>query len=144
MKKKIFIAAAVIFSSSAAAQTDSTKLLEDVVVSASKYPLKSTQTAKLLTVITQQELAKAGGKDLAQVLTDLGGIFVNGANSSMGKDKAIYLRGASVDHTLVTIDGIPVYDPSGIGGIFDIRNFKRQPEYVVWKRCYSGHHQYHY
>ncbi len=123
MKRKIFIAAAVIFSSAAAAQTDSTTLLDDVVISASKYPLKSSQTAKLLTVITKEELAKAGGKDLAQVLTEMGGLFVNGANSSMGKDKAIYLRGASVDHTLVTVDGIPVYDPSGIGGIFDIRNF---------------------
>ncbi|MFZ1527145.1 MAG: TonB-dependent receptor [Ferruginibacter sp.] len=123
MKKKIFIAAAVIFSSAARAQTDSTKLLEDVVISATKYPLKSSQTAKLLTIITKEELAKAGGKDLAQVLMEMGGLFVNGANSSMGKDKAIYLRGASVDHTLITIDGVPVYDPSGIGGIFDIRNF---------------------
>lgn len=123
MKRKIFIAAAVIFNSTAAAQTDSTKLLDDVLVSASKYPLKSSQTAKLLTVITKEELAKAGGKDLAQVLMEMGGVFVNGANSSMGKDKAVYLRGASTDHTLITIDGIPVYDPSGIGGIFDIRNF---------------------
>ena len=27
-----------------------------------------------------------------------------------------------VDHTLITIDGVPVYDPSGIGSNFDIRN----------------------
>ena len=34
----------------------------------------------------------------------------------------MYLRGAKVEHTLITIDGVPVYDPSGIGSNFDIRN----------------------
>jgi vitamin B12 transporter len=34
----------------------------------------------------------------------------------------VFLRGAAGEHTLITIDGIPVYDPSGIGNNFDIRN----------------------
>jgi vitamin B12 transporter len=41
----------------------------------------------------------------------------------LGKEKNIYLRGARVDYTLITIDGMPVYDASGIGSNFDIRNF---------------------
>lgn len=126
MKKKIFIAAAVIFSSAAQAQTDSTSQMDEVVVTATKTRVKSSQTAKVLTVISKADIERAGGKDLSQLLMEYAGIFINGANSSMGKDKAVYLRGASVDHTLITLDGVPVYDPSGIGGIFDIRNVDLQ------------------
>src|SRR5205814_1295066 len=76
----------------------------------------------VLTVITRQQLERSGGKDLSQVLSEQAGIYIGGANSNPGKDKSIYLRGARVDHTLITIDGVPVYDPSGIGANFDIRN----------------------
>jgi vitamin B12 transporter len=122
MKKKIFIVAAVIISSHLQAQQDSAKLLNEVVVTANKFPIKAILTGKVLNVITKEELEKAGGKDVAQILNEQAGIYIGGANSNAGKDKSIYLRGARVDHTLITIDGIPVYDPSGIGGNFDIRN----------------------
>jgi vitamin B12 transporter len=122
MKKKIFIAAAVIISSQLQAQQDSTKLLNEVVVTATKFPIKAILTGKVLNVITKEQLEKAGGKDLSQILNDEAGVFINGANSNSGKDKSVYLRGARIDHTLITIDGVPVYDPSGIGGNFDIRN----------------------
>ncbi|HWN88720.1 MAG TPA: TonB-dependent receptor, partial [Chitinophagaceae bacterium] len=62
------------------------------------------------------------GKDLSQILTEQAGVYIGGANSNAGKDKSLYLRGARVEHTLITIDGVPVYDPSGIGSNFDIRN----------------------
>ncbi len=128
MKKKIFIAAAVIISSHlytasyGQVEPDSTKNLDEVVVTANKYPNKAILTGKVLNVITNRQLEKAGGKDLAQILNEEAGIYIGGANSNPGKDKSIYLRGAGVDRTLITIDGMPVYDPSGIGGNFDIRN----------------------
>ncbi|MBL0145247.1 MAG: TonB-dependent receptor [Chitinophagaceae bacterium] len=121
MKKKIFIAAAVIISSTAEAQ-DSTKLLNEVVVTAAKFPIKSTATGKVVTIITKDQLEKSGAKDLAQILNEQTGVTINGANSNLGKDKSIYLRGARPEHTLILIDGVPVYDPSGIGSNFDIRN----------------------
>ncbi len=121
--------AAVIFSSSLKAQqiflsrTDSiASTLDEVVLTANKYPNKASLTGKIVVVITKDQLEKSGGKDLAQLLTEQAGIFISGANSNAGKDKSLYLRGGSVSHTLITIDGIPVYDPSGIGGNFDIRN----------------------
>jgi vitamin B12 transporter len=122
MKKKIFIAAAVVISSQLQAQQDSTKLLNEVVVTATKFPIKAILTGKVLNVITKEQLEEAGGKDLSQILNDEAGVYINGANSNLGKDKSVYLRGARIDHTLITIDGVPVYDPSGIGGNFDIRN----------------------
>jgi vitamin B12 transporter len=123
MKKKILFAAAVVCSSVVLAQQDSTKNLDEVVVTATKFPLKTSATGKVLTVITKEQLQKAGGKDLAQLLSDETGIIINGYNSNAGKDKNLYLRGARIEHTLITIDGVPVYDASGIGGNFDIRNF---------------------
>ena len=122
--------AAVMISSQLLAQLvpilreDSTNtLLDEVVLTANKYPNKTSLTGKVITIITREQLEKSGGKDLSQVLTEQAGVFISGANSNAGKDKSLYLRGGYVSHTLITIDGIPVYDPSGIGGNFDIRNF---------------------
>jgi len=120
MIKKVFIAAALFISIDSKAQ-DSTSTLNEVIVTANKFPNKTSLTGKVLTVITREDLEKSGSKDIAQVLTEQAGVFVNGANSNPGKDKSIYLRGAKVDHTLIVIDGVPVYDPSGIGSNFDIR-----------------------
>lgn len=105
------------------AQQDSSKskLLDQVVVTATRYPIKLSETGKVLTVITHEQVERAAGKDLSQLLTEQAGIVVNGAYSNPGKDKAIYLLGASNDYTLILLDGFPVTDPSGIGGAFDLR-----------------------
>lgn len=103
-------------------QAQDTTLLDEVVISANKYANKTSLTGKVVTVITKQQIEQIGGKDLAQILTEQAGVYIGGANSNAGKDKSLYLRGARVDHTLITIDGIPVYDPSGVGSNFDIRN----------------------
>src|SRR5688572_27840235 len=97
------------------------RALDEVVITANKYPTKASSTGKVLNVITRRQLEQAGGKDLSQVLNEQTGIYINGANSNPGKDKTVFLRGAKVDHTLILIDGVPVYDASGIGSNFDIR-----------------------
>lgn len=130
MKKRFFVVAAIIISSQLQAQLvpilpeqdSSGNLLDEVVFTANKYSNKTSLTGKVLTVVSRQQLERSGGKDLSQILTEQAGIYINGANSNPGKDKSLYLRGARVDHTLITIDGVPVYDASGIGGNFDIRN----------------------
>src|SRR4030095_11571215 len=97
-------------------------LLDEVIITANKYPNKTSLTGKVVTIITREQLERSGGKDLSQILTEQAGVYIGGANSNTGKDKSLYLRGARVEHTLITIDGVPVYDPSGIGSNFDIRN----------------------
>ena len=95
--------------------------LDEVVVTASKFPVKTSSTGKVVQVIGRDQLEIAGGKDLSQILTEQAGIYVNGANSNPGKDKSVFTRGAKGDYTLIMVDGVPVYDASGIGGNFDIR-----------------------
>ena len=123
MKKKIFIAAAVIFSSSAQAQ-DSTKLLSEVVVeTATKFPVKQSQTGKVVTVISKEQIEKSSGKTVAQLLNEQAGITVNGAYNAPGNVQTIFLRGASSGRALILLDGIPVNDPSMINNEFDLNLF---------------------
>ena len=121
--RKIFAVAAVFISSPLFAQQDTARPLQEVTVTATKYSTKTTETGKVVTVITRQDIEHAGSRDLSQVITELGGVFINGYTNNAGKEKNIYVRGARVDYTLITIDGIPVYDASGIGSNFDIRYF---------------------
>jgi len=127
MKKKIFIAAAVIISSTAEGQRvtsvsgDSTKLLNEVVVeTATKFPVKQSQTGKVVAVITKEQVEKSSGKTVAQLLNEQAGITINGAYNAPGSVQTIFLRGASSGRTLILIDGIPVSDPSMINTEFDL------------------------
>ena len=97
--------------------------LDNVTLTATKFSTKTTETGKVVVTINRQQIEKAGSRDLSQVITELGGVFINGYTSNAGKEKNVYLRGAKVDYTLITVDGIPVYDASGIGSNFDIRYF---------------------
>src|SRR5512138_640420 len=103
MKKKFFVVAAIIIGSQLHAQQDTTSL-DEVIITANKFPNKTSLTGKVVTIITREQLERSGGKDLPQVLTEQAGVYIGGANSNAGKDKSLYLRGARVDHTLITID----------------------------------------
>lgn len=123
--KKLTIAAFCIagyFSASAQDSTKSTSLSE-VVITATRFPKKVSETGKVVTVISKQDIERSSGKDLSQLLNDQAGILINGAYSNPGKDKSVYLRGAKSDYTVILINGVPVSDPSGIGGAFDLRMF---------------------
>ena len=120
MEKKIFIAAAVLFSSPLYAQKDSTKILDEVVVTATKFPIKQSLTGKVITVINQQQLQRSSGKSLTEVLNTQAGIIVNGSSNVLGTNQDVYLRGAAAGKTLILLDGVPVYDASGISGAYDL------------------------
>ncbi|HKC37665.1 MAG TPA: TonB-dependent receptor [Chitinophagaceae bacterium] len=122
MKKKFLIVAAAFIGSQLTAQEDTTvKTLDEVVMTANKFPQKQSGTGKLITVITKEQIMQSGGKDLSQILNEQAGVVVNGANSNPGKDKSIFFRGATDKYTLLLLDGVPLNDPSGVGGSFDLR-----------------------
>lgn len=135
MKRKFFVVAAVIISSQLCTafrgqaqlvplqrEGDTTiKSLNEVVVTATRFPKKMSETGKVVTVISKKELDRAGGKDIAQILNEQAGLIVNGATSNPGKDKSVFLRGTKTSYTVILINGVPVNDPTGIGGAFDLR-----------------------
>jgi len=137
MKKKIFVVAAILISSQIHSQINSKRkdsdpftiemedsshrILDRVVITASKFPQKQSGTGKLISVITKEQIEKSGGKDLSQLLNEQAGIVINGATSNAGKDKSIFLLGATSAYTLILLDGVPLNDPTGVGGTFDLR-----------------------
>ncbi len=129
MKKGIFIAAAVIFSNHLQAQEspalpDSTsKTLDEVIITANKFPQKQSETGKVVNIITHDQLQKSFGKSLSEILNQQPGININGADNNLGTNQTVYTRGAASSNTLILLDGVPLYDASGISNEFDLNNF---------------------
>jgi vitamin B12 transporter len=120
MKKTFFVVAAVITASQLIAQQDTIKILDEAVVTASKFEQKQSTTGKVVTIITKEQLEKSGGKTLSQVLNEQAGLSIAGAYNALGSVQTIFMRGASTGRTLILMDGIPVNDPSMINNEFDL------------------------
>ncbi len=103
------------------AQTDSTTSgqLDEVVVTATKFPVKQSQTGKVIIVINKATLEKNEGRTIGEILNEQAGVEVNGALNNLGTNQTIYMRGAGSGRTLILVDGIPVSDPSRIDNSFD-------------------------
>ena len=115
--------AAVIISSKLQAQdSTSTKQLEEVIVTATKFQQKQSTTGKVVTVIDQATLQRNAGKTITEIINYQTGIFINGANNNLGTNQDVYFRGAGTGNTLILIDGTPVSDPSQISNSFDLNN----------------------
>ncbi len=97
-------------------------LIPELIITPFKYPVDRNSSWKPTTIIEEEEIQRAVHNDLSVLLDQQAGIGVAGALSNPGKDKSLFLQGAGGEYTLILIDGIPVTDPSGIGGSFDIRN----------------------
>ena len=102
------------------AQQDSSNLLNEVVVTANKVPHKQSETGKVITVIGRDQLDRAGGQQLGDVLNSIAGTTIIGSNNSPGTNLTASVRGASAGNTLILLDGIPVNDPSVNTNYFDL------------------------
>jgi vitamin B12 transporter len=122
--KKTAVVAGIIATSNLFGQNlksiDTTQNLNEIVVTASKVPLKQNQTGKVLTVIGQDILAKNLGKSTTELLNQQVGITVIGAQNNLGTNQELYLRGAASGYTLILLNGMPIYDPSGLNNSFDL------------------------
>ncbi|RYY21862.1 MAG: TonB-dependent receptor, partial [Sphingobacteriaceae bacterium] len=118
-----FMLAKLVFGSTSLFAQDSTRVLKDVVVSATKTDQKQLQTGKVITVITADQISRSQGKNLAQLLNEQAGIIVAGATTNPTANKSIFVRGAASGFAVTLVDGILVSNPSSTGGAFDIRLF---------------------
>lgn len=102
---------------------DSTKVtaLKEVVVSDTKFAQSKEKSGKIIEVITAKELEKKSGQTIANVLSQVAGVEINGNQSPNGKNLGYYIRGGRNRQVVIYIDGIPVTDASGIGVEFDLR-----------------------
>ena len=125
MTRKLFATAFIFAALTAQAQTDTLQgnKLDEVIVTANKYPQKQSTTGKVITVITKDEIEKSSGRTLPQLLNEQAGITINGALNNLGANQTLYMRGAGSGRTLVLLDGIPLNDPTLITNDFDLNLF---------------------
>ena len=109
--------------STAAHAQDTTRVLKDVVVTATRSPTKVSDIGKVVEVITAEQISQAQGQTLPQLLNNVAGITFSGANNAPGISSSLYLRGASTGNTLILIDGFPVNNASAIDNSYDLNTF---------------------
>ncbi len=103
-----------------AQETVKNKNLEEVIVTGNKTEQKLSQTGKVVTIISQDILAKNQGKTTTELLNQQVGITIIGSQNNLGANQDLYLRGASGGYTLILLNGTPIYDPSGTNNGFDL------------------------
>jgi vitamin B12 transporter len=109
--------------STAAHAQDNTTVLNDVVVTATRSPKKLSEIGRVVTVITAQDISRAQGKTLPELLNTVAGITFSGAGNAPGISSDVYLRGALPGNTLILVDGFPVNNASSIDGSYDLNAF---------------------
>ncbi|NOW93787.1 TonB-dependent siderophore receptor [Mucilaginibacter sp. SG564] len=102
---------------------DTTRLLNDVVVTATRSPKKLSDIGRVVTVIPAEQINRSQGKTLPQLLNTVPGLTFSGAQNAPGIATSIYLYGASTGNTLILIDGFPVNNAAAIDGSYDLNAF---------------------
>ena len=106
-----------------AQESDTLKVtnLKEVVVSDTKFAQSKEKSGKIIEVITAKDLEAKKGQNLANVLSQVAGVEINGNQSFNGKNLGYYIRGGRNRQTAIYIDGVPVVDASGINLEYDLR-----------------------
>lgn len=104
-----------------AQEQDSTKTIEEVVISDTKFAQSKEKSGKIIEKITQKDLENRKGQSIATVLSSVAGVEVNGQQSGTGKDLGYYIRGGRNNQVLILVDGTPITDPSGTSIAYDLR-----------------------
>lgn len=109
--------------SSLQVKNDSVKLqlLDEVVVSDSRFALKRENSGKTVIKIDAEELAANQGRSIAELINTKSGIEVNGTRSFAGQNISVFTRGGNNRQVLVIVDGIQVSDPSSVNAEYDLR-----------------------
>jgi vitamin B12 transporter len=104
-----------------AQEQELSKTIEEIVISDTKFAQSKEKSGKIIEKITAKDLENKRGQSLANVLSQVAGVEVNGNQSGTGKNLAYYIRGGRSRQVLIVIDGVPVTDASGIGLQYDLR-----------------------
>lgn len=102
-------------------EQEKTEVLDEVVVTATKFKLKKENTGKVINTITQEQIQKNAGRSVIELLNTVAGIDVRGVNANPTEPRSINIRGGRSRQVLVLIDGVPVTDQSAINQEFDLR-----------------------
>lgn len=95
---------------SAVAQSQSTAVSEEIVVTASALPERVDDTPASITVITREDIEARGARDVSDVLREVPGVTIARIGSA-GHQTSIFTRGSNPAHTLVMWNGVAINTP---------------------------------
>ncbi len=104
-----------------AQESEKNEKLDKVVISAIKFNIKKENTAKVIYKITPEDIRNNAGKNVLDILNNVVGVEIRGANANATELRGTYIRGGRGRQVLVLIDGVPVSDPTGINQEYDLR-----------------------
>ncbi|MBI5751361.1 MAG: TonB-dependent receptor [Hydrogenophilales bacterium] len=90
-----------------AEDTPTTFDLGMIVVTATRIPTPVRELLNDISVITEEEIQRAGQATLPELLRTLPGVEFS-ANGGAGTNSSVFIRGANANHTLVLIDGMRI------------------------------------
>jgi vitamin B12 transporter len=102
---------------------DKSRALDTVVVTATRSPKKLSETGRVVTIISADQINRSQGKSLPELLNNVPGILFSGAENAPGISSNLYLNGASTGNILILVDGFPVNNASEIDGRYDLNAF---------------------
>jgi len=104
-------------------ENDSTNIqvLDEVVVSDSRFELKRENSGKTVIKISSEELERNQGRSVAALINTKSGIEIAGSRGREGTILGVFARGGRGRQVLVLIDGVRVSDPSSFSQEYDLR-----------------------
>jgi len=125
-KRVLGISVAVLLMSSVKGQEQKkdsikTQILNEVVVSDSRFELKRENSGKTIIKINAEELQHNQGRSLAEIINKKSGIEIAGSRGREGAILGVFARGGRGRQVLVLIDGVRVSDPSSFSQEYDLR-----------------------
>ncbi|MCW5517082.1 TonB-dependent receptor plug domain-containing protein [Muriicola sp. Z0-33] len=117
------IAAWCCFALAAQQQQDTTRLqiLDEVVVSDSRFELKRENSGKTVIKIGVEELQRNQGRSVAEIINTKSGIEIAGSRGRDGAVLGVFARGGRGRQVLIIVDGVRVSDPSSFSLEYDLR-----------------------
>lgn len=118
MKQIIVLILTMIFTAAPLMAADEVIKVGEVVVTATRMEMLTSEVGSSVTVISGEDIAKKQETTVLEVLRGVPGLDVV-QNGGPGGTTAIFMRGAKSEHTLVMVDGVEMNDPISAGRAFN-------------------------
>ena len=94
------------------ANAQSPAAMDEIIVSANRFPTEYARIGSSVEVITEEQLAEHGQSFLKSYLEQVAGLYFT-QNGPPGSESTLSMRGAYQRYVILRIDGLEVSDPSG-------------------------------